>query len=52
MRKLKHLSDDEVKDLVRTNPQVAQIFESLRAYIPAEKYSTIHSSLTINTTAL
>lgn len=52
MRNLKKLTDDEVKDLIASNPQAMQIFESLRAYIPAEKYSTIHSSLTINTIAL
>ena len=35
------LTDQEVKDLLASNPQAAQIFESLRAYIPAEKYSAI-----------
>lgn len=52
MRKLKKLSDEEVKDLLVSNPQAAQIFESLRAYVPAEKYSAIHSSLFINPTVL
>lgn len=41
MRKLKKLSDDEVKNLISSDPQAAQIFESLRAYVPAEKYCAI-----------
>ena len=44
MRNLKKLTDDEVKDLLSANPQAAQIFESLRAYVPAEKYSALFHS--------
>lgn len=44
MKILQKLTDDEVKDLIASNPQAAQIFESLRNYIPAEKYTALFHS--------